>query len=141
MMVAERPLTGWPMGATTRNATGIEFENISSLMPHNIYLYTMLRAGIWGLLAWAAMLLALFRMNMRTVRAARRPLERFTSLWLLATTVCVIAAGFTTPIVADRLQLFLAFPFVMASFLPGAWPASKRGAAGANMLVAPSSHV
>ena len=127
-MILERPLTGWPMGAITQNATGIEFENVSHLIPHNVYLYTMLRAGIWGLLAWGAMLYALVRMNLRTVRAARRPLERFTSLWLLSTTICVIAAGFTSPVIADRLQLFLAFPFVMASFLPGAWPSfASRG--------------
>jgi O-antigen ligase len=128
MMILERPLTGWPMGTITRNATSIEFDNVSSLMPHNIYMYTLLRAGIWGLLAWGAMFWGVLRMNIRTVRAARRPLDRFASLWLLTTTICVIVGGFTSPVVADRLQLFLAFPFVMGSFLPGAWP-SKRGRA------------
>jgi O-antigen ligase len=129
-MILERPLTGWPMGTITRNATGIDFENVSALMPHNIYMYTMLRGGVLGLIAWGALLWALLRMNLRTVRAARRPLERFLSLWLLSTTICIIVAGFTTPVVADRLQLFLAFPFVMASFLPGAWPTKKPAVAG-----------
>ena len=123
VMIMERPLTGWPMGTITRNATAIEFDNVSSLMPHNIYMYTLLRAGILGLLAWAAMFWAVLRMNLRTVAAARRPLDRFASLWLLATTITVIVGGFTSPVVADRLQLFLAFPLVLGSFLPGAWPA------------------
>lgn len=122
MMVLERPLTGWPMGAITQNATSIQFENVSMLIPHNIYLYVLLRAGIWGLLAWVALFWGAMRMHFRTLRAARRPLERFVSLWLLVTTITVIVGGFTSPVVADRLQLFLAFPLVMGSFLPGAWP-------------------
>lgn len=128
MMIMERPLTGWPMGAMTRNATGIDFVNVSGLVPHNVYLYTMLRAGILGLVAWCFLMWSSFRMNLRTVRAARRPLERFLSLWLLSTTICMIASGFTSPVIADRLQLFLAFPLVMASFLPGAWPLRKTKA-------------
>ncbi|MBC8144993.1 MAG: O-antigen ligase family protein [bacterium] len=130
MMISERPWTGWQMGINTINASGIQFESVSGLIPHNIYMYTMLRGGILGLVAWCSMMFGTLFMNFRTVRAARRPLERFTALWLLSTTICLIAAGFTSPVITDRLQLFLAFPMVMASFLPGAW--GKRGVTESN---------
>jgi O-antigen ligase len=125
-MIAERPLTGWPMGTETINYTILDYTMISKTVPHNIYLYAFLRGGIVGLLVWLWMIGAMVRMHLRTMRAAVRPFERFMALTLASGTFLVIFAGFTTPIVVERQQLFYPFLMVMTSFLPGAWAPAKQ---------------
>jgi O-antigen ligase len=124
-MVLERPIFGWPMGTNIRNYTLVDLPVFSSLMPHNIYLYVLYRGGIFGLIAWIGLLVALVRMHYRTIRAASTPLERFLSLWLACGTLVIIMAGFTAAIWNDHLQHFYPFLVVMASFLPGSWPRRK----------------
>jgi hypothetical protein len=76
----------------------------------------------------------------RTVRASRRPMERFLAFWLTAATVLTVLTGFTTPVYADRLQLFLPFLIVMLGYMPGAWPKrALRRARTVNSLDFPAS--
>lgn len=122
LMVLEKPIFGWPMAARTENRTLIDVESISFLMPHNVYLYVLFRAGIFGLLAYLWLMGTMVATCYRAIRTARQPLERFLSFWLTAVTVLTILTGFTTPVYSDRLQEFLPFLIVMMGYLPGAWP-------------------
>ncbi len=125
-MIMERPLTGWPMGKDIINYTILDYEVLSQGIPHNSYLYSLLRAGIFGLLTWLWMLGSMCSLHLRTIRAAGRPFERFVALWLAGGTVLIIFTGFTTPVFVEHLQVFYPFLMVMASFLPGAWVARRR---------------
>lgn len=125
-MIIERPLTGWPMGTQTVNYTVLDYTMISKTVPHNIYLYAFVRGGVVGLLVWLWMIGAMTRMHLRTMRAATRPFERFMALTLASGTILVVFAGFTTPIIVERQQIFYPFLMVMTSFLPGAWAPAKR---------------
>jgi O-antigen ligase len=124
-MVLERPFFGWPMAAPIQNYTMLELPPFSTIMPHNIYLYIIWRSGIFGLVAWMVLLIGLARMHLRTIRAAQTPFERFVSFLLATSTGLAILTGFTTPLAADRLQIFYPFIIVMTGFLPGAWPQRK----------------
>jgi O-antigen ligase len=124
-MVLEHPIIGWPLGSEIHNYTLLEIPPISTLMPHNIYLYTIWRGGILGLLSWIVLLIALSRMHIRTLRAAQTPFERFVAYLLATSTILVIFTGFTTPVAGDRMQIFYPFIMVMTGFLPGAWPAKR----------------
>jgi O-antigen ligase len=124
-MVLERPYFGWPMAAPIENYTLLDIPPISTIMPHNIYLYVIWRSGILGLVAWLVLIVGLVRMHLRTIRAAQTPFERFTAFLLATSTGLVIFTGFTTPVAADRLQIFYPFIIVMTGFLPGAWSPRK----------------
>lgn len=122
LMVLEKPIFGWPMATFSQNRTLIDVENISFLMPHNIYLYVMFRAGIFGLIVYLWLMGAMIAACYRSIRAATRPLERFLSFWMTAATVLAILTGFTTPVYSDRLQYFLPFLILMMSYQTGSWP-------------------
>lgn len=124
--ISERPIFGWPFGSTWKNHTNLEFENISSLIPHNVYLYILWRSGAVGLAIWIWFLITLIRMHHRTLRQAEAPFQKFMAFWLAATSISVMMASFTMPLVTDRLQNFFPFIFVMTGFLPGAYPAKWR---------------
>lgn len=139
--ISERPLFGWPFGQIWRNFTVIEFENVSNVMPHNTYLYVAWRSGLVGLSVWLWFLVVLLRAHHRTVRQARRPLERFLALWGMSCTVSVIIAGFTMSAVADRLQTFFPFVIAMSILLPGALslPGRSNASAGSGMIATGAS--
>jgi|GEM_PF-1973542 len=124
-MIMERPIFGWPFGVAWRNYTLFEVENLSPIIPHNTYLYVLWRGGIIGLIVWIWLMVAMFRMHVRTIRAARTPFERFLAFWLASGTVALIVAGFTMAAGASHLKYFYAFLVVMTSYLPGAWPDPK----------------
>lgn len=130
-MIAERPVFGWPMGTAWKNYTLLEIENVSPVIPHNTYLYITWRGGFVGLAIWIWVLVVLFRMHFRTIRAARTPFERFLAFWLTSASIAVVVAGFTMNVGSDRLKWFFPFLLVMSSYLPGAWPARKPKAAPA----------
>lgn len=117
-MVKERPFTGYPMGTKNVNYTNISFENVSSLMPHNTYLYMLYRAGVWGLLAWLLFLFAVIKMHYKKIKNANNQFQKFIAFWLASATIAIVPAGFVIPTQADKLEFFLPFIFVMASFLP-----------------------
>jgi O-antigen ligase len=124
-MVLEHPFIGWPMAAPIINYTLMDIPPISTIMPHNIYLYIIWRSGILGLIAWIVLLVGLVRMHLRTIRSSRTPFERFVAFLLATSTGLAIFTGFTTPLAADRLQIFYPFIIVMTGFLPGAWSQKK----------------
>jgi O-antigen ligase len=130
-MITEKPIFGWPMGVTWKNYTVLDFENVSEVVPHNTYLYVTWRGGAVGLILWIIFLVAVMRMHIRTVRAARTPFERFMAFWLAGATISMIVAGFTMPLGADRLKWFYPFLVVMAGYLPGAWPKREPKAVAA----------
>jgi len=120
-MVLERPVFGWPMGVMWENRLGIEVERVSTVIPHNTYLYAAWRGGVLGLAAWVLLTGATVAMHVRTIRAARHPLERFAAFWLASATLSIIVAGLTMCAVTDRLAYFLPFISVISSTLPGAF--------------------
>lgn len=120
-MVLERPIFGWPMGTEWKNQLGIEVMNISTVIPHNTYLYVAWRGGVIGLGVWIAFLAACIAMHIRTIRASRTPLERFAAFWLASATLSIVVAGLTMCAVTDRLAYFLPFIFAISSTLPGAF--------------------
>lgn len=123
--VAERPLFGWQMGRAWTNRTLLDVEQVSNVVPHNTYLYVLWRSGIFGMLFWFWVMITMFRMHHRTIRAARTPFIRFLAIWLASGTIAVSTAGIAMSITADRLKNFYPFIMVMTSFLPGAWPPRK----------------
>ncbi len=125
-MVKERPIVGWPMGASARNYTNIDFNLVSALIPHDIYLYMMLRGGIFGLASWLLVIGTACLIAYRALRAARTSRERFLALWLSSSVILLIMAGFTTPLVGDRNHYFFPFILVMLSYLPGVWGRERR---------------
>lgn len=127
LMIAERPVFGWPMGVPWVNYTLLEVENISPVIPHNTYLYITWRGGFVALAIWIWVLVVMVRMHVRTIKAARTPLERYMAFWLSSATFALIIAGFTMEIGSDRLKWFYPFIMVTTTYLPGAWPARKRG--------------
>lgn len=124
-MVYERPIFGWPMATMTRNYTNIEYEIVSSIMPHNIYLYVALRSGIIGLGVYLWFLGAICLTAWRVLRSATTPMERFLSLWLGSAVILMVIAGMFTPLLADRNQYLLPFVLVMLGYLPGAFGPPK----------------
>ena len=119
-MIAERPFTGWPWGVEFVNATGIDLPTISTLTPHNIYLYALLRGGLIGLFCWLWLLVRQYKMSVSAIRHARSAGERFVGIWMMIALLLVVFSGLTSPVLASRLTILLPFLMVFVGFLPGA---------------------
>ena len=119
-MIAERPLFGWPWGVEFVNYTGIDIPLINSLIPHNVYLYALLRAGVLGLGVWTWLMVVMLRMHARTIRRAPTPGYRFLACWMMIATLLIIVSGLTNPIIGSKLVILYPFLMVLTSFLPGA---------------------
>lgn len=117
-MVKEKPLTGYPMGTQSKNYTNITFENVSSLMPHNTYLYMLYRAGICGLIAWLFFLIVIVKLHLQSIKAANSPFLRFLALWFASATLALIPAGFVIPTQSDKLEFLFPFVLICTSYLP-----------------------
>lgn len=119
-MIGEKPVTGWPWGVEFINYTGLELPLINSLIPHNVYLYAMLRGGIFGLIVWLWLMYVMLRMHKRTIRRAPTPGYRFLACWMMISTLLLIVSGLTNPIIGSKLVILYPFIMAMTSFLPGA---------------------
>lgn len=119
-MIAEKPIFGWPWGVEFINYTGIDLPLLNSLIPHNIYLYALLRAGILGLAVWMWLMIVMLRMHVRTIRRAPTPGYRFLAAWMMIATLLIIVSGLTNPIIGSKLIILYPFLMVMTGFLPGA---------------------
>lgn len=119
-MIAERPLLGWAWGVEFVNYTDIDIPLINSLIPHNIYLYALLRAGVIGLAVWLWFMVAMLRMHVRTIRRAPTPGYRFLACWMMTATLLIIVSGLTTPVIGSKLVILYPFLMVLTNMLPGA---------------------
>lgn len=119
-MILENPILGWPWGVEFMNYTGIDLPKINSLIPHNPYLYALLRGGIFGLIVWLWLLIVMVRMNFRAIRNAPTPGYRFLACWMATGTLLIIFSGVTNPVIASKLIILYPFMMVLSSFLPGA---------------------
>lgn len=119
-MITEHPIIGWPWGVEFVNYTGIDLPKINSLIPHNPYLYALLRGGVFGLIVWLWFLIVMLRMNFRAIRNAPTPGYRFVACWMATGTLLIIFSGATNPVVASKLIILYPFMMVLSGFLPGA---------------------
>jgi hypothetical protein len=126
-MIYQKPIFGWPWGVSFINFTAIDIPTINTLIPHNAYLYMLLRAGVVGLAVWIWVLVAMVRMNLSAIRHAPTPGYRFLALWMLSATLLVILGAITNPIFASKLTILIPFCMVLSSFLPGAFSRRKGG--------------
>lgn len=120
-MIGQKPFFGWPLGVEFINVTGIELPMINSLMPHNSYLYALLRGGVIGLAAWVWVLVRMVRSANAAFLAAPSAAYRFLALWMLTLATFTIFSGVTSPVFASRLTNLIPFCLVLLSFLPGAF--------------------
>lgn len=119
-MIVERPLFGWPLGVKFINITGIDLPEINSLMPHNSYLYALLRGGIVGLGAWLWLLKRGVSMTLGTIRSAPTAGYRFLATWMYSMILFTIFSGFTSPVLGSRLTILIPLCLVLVTLLPGA---------------------
>ena len=119
-MILERPFFGWPLGIKFINVTGIELPESNSLMPHNSYLYALLRGGIVGLLAWLWFLKRGVSMTLGAIRSAPTAGYRFLGTWMYVMVLFTIFSGFTSPVLGSRLTILIPLCMVLAGLLPGA---------------------
>lgn len=119
-MILQHPIVGWPWGVEFINFTGIDLPALNSLIPHNSYLYMLLRAGIFGLAVWVWLLVAMLRMNFRAIRGAPTPGYRFLACWMTTATLLITISGMANPVVASKLIILYPFLMVLSGFLPGA---------------------
>ena len=124
-MIYQKPIFGWPWGVNFINFTAIDLPSINTLMPHNAYLYMLLRAGVIGLGVWIWVLVVMVRMNLNAIRHAPTPGYRFLALWMLSGSLLVILGALTNPIFASKLTILIPFCMAMSSFLPGAYSKGK----------------
>lgn len=125
-MIAERPIVGWPWGVEFINVSGIDIPSISTVTPHNIYLYALLRGGIFGLFAWLWFVVRYYRTSRSAIVASRSASERFLGIWSMIGALLIIVSGLTSPVIASRLTIMLPFLLVLVSLLPGANTAPIR---------------
>ncbi len=120
-MIGAKPFFGWPLGVEFINVTGINLPEINSLMPHNSYLYAMLRGGVVGLIAWVWVLVRMVRSCSSAIRHAPSAAYRFLALWMMTLALMTIFSGVTSPVFASRLTNLIPLCLVLISFLPGAF--------------------
>lgn len=131
MMILERPLFGWPLGVEFINVTLIDLPEINTLMPHNSYLYVLLRSGLVGLAVWGWFLVRMYRMARGAMLAAPTAGYRFLATWIYSMTLFIIFSGVTSPVFASRLTILIPLGLVLLTLLPGAdYRRSKGGAKG-----------
>ncbi|MEZ4784620.1 MAG: O-antigen ligase family protein [Candidatus Kapaibacterium sp.] len=132
-MALDRPLFGWPWGAAFINYTGIELTWLNILVPHNVYLYVVMRSGLVGLAFFLWFVWRYIRLSIDVVKGALSPGYRFIALWMASATLIFFFAGITNPVFASKLIILVPFLMTLTSFLPGAL---KKNAVGTkNSLV------
>jgi O-antigen ligase len=125
-MIMERPLFGWPLGVKFINVTGIDLPEINSLMPHNSYLYVLLRGGVVGLLAWIWFLKRSVSITLGTIRSAPTAGYRVLGTWMYSAVLFTILSGFTSPVLGSRLTILIPLCLALAGLLPGGDYHSRR---------------
>ena len=126
-MALERPLFGWPWGFAFINYTGIELTWLNILIPHNVYLYVVMRSGLVGLVFFIWLIWRYVRLSLDTVRNTPSPGYRFLALWMASATFLVVTSGITNPVFASKLIILIPFLMTLTSFLPGAIRSNNKG--------------
>lgn len=126
-MALDRPLFGWPWGVAFINYTGIELTWLNILVPHNVYLYVLMRSGLVGLVFFLWFVWRYIRLSLDVVKGAISPGYRFLSLWMTSATLMTAIAGVTNPVFASKLIILVPFLITLTGFLPGALRESERG--------------
>ncbi len=122
--ILQHPYVGYPMAKGWGNYTIFpQYSHLEStnVVLHNSYFYIWWRGGIIALLCWIWMIWRFARITLRAVKVARRPMDRFITYWLLSIPFILSFISITSPAWGDRLQVYLPFLMVMASYLPGVW--------------------
>ena len=126
-MVFDRPVFGWPWGAAFINYTNIDLTWLNILVPHNVYLYVLMRSGLVGLVFFLAFVWRYIRLSIDVVKGSLSPGYRFLALWLASTTFVFFIAGVTNPVFASKLVILMPFLMTLIGFLPGALKSSQKG--------------
>ena len=125
---------GWPWGVGFINYTGISLTWLNLLVPHNVYLYVVMRSGLVGLVFFIWLVWRYVRLSLNAVRNAPSPGYRFLSLWMASATFLFIVSGMTNPVFASKLIILIPFLMTLTSFLPGAM-SSKRKEKGKSLAL------
>ena len=129
-MIGMKPVFGWPLGVEFINVTGIDLPEINSLMPHNSYLYALLRGGVIGLVAWIWVLTRMVRSASNAIRGSSSSAHRFLALWMLTLALLTIFSGVTSPVFASRLTNLIPLCLVLVTMLPGAYYPLRKDRSG-----------